>query len=177
MKIQTKKAVSNGRQGFTLIELLVVIAIIGILSSVVLASLNSARIKARDAKRIADAKQVRTALDMYYNDNDQQYPATLAELVSGGQIPSVPIDPLNTGNYIYQYTGLSTDGGTTCGTYHLGTTLEDTGNIVFDSDSDAAAVAGTECTGSTVSDFEGDGVDFCGTGAASSTDACYDFKP
>ena len=55
------------REGFTLIELLVVIAIIGILSSVVLASLNSARAKARDARRKSDLNQIRIALSMYYN--------------------------------------------------------------------------------------------------------------
>ncbi|GIW68478.1 MAG: hypothetical protein KatS3mg099_426 [Candidatus Parcubacteria bacterium] len=54
--------------GFTLIELLVVIAIIGLLSSIVLASVNSARAKARDAKRVADLNQIRTALELYYAD-------------------------------------------------------------------------------------------------------------
>src|ERR1035437_1702043 len=56
-------------KGFTLIELLVVVAIIGLLSSVVMASLNSARIKARDAKRAEDIHQIQTAVEMYYNDN------------------------------------------------------------------------------------------------------------
>lgn len=55
-------------RGFTLIELLVVIAIIGLISSVVLASLNSARAKARDARRQEDAYQLRTALSAYFND-------------------------------------------------------------------------------------------------------------
>jgi len=57
------------QKGFTLIELLVVIAIIAILSTVVMAGLNSARQKGRDAKRLADIKQVQTALELYYNDN------------------------------------------------------------------------------------------------------------
>jgi type II secretion system protein G len=64
--------------GFTLIELLVVVAIIGILSSVVLASLNGARLKARTTRSIEDLNQLRTALELYYNDNGS-YP-----LSSGG---------------------------------------------------------------------------------------------
>ncbi|NUQ57149.1 MAG: type II secretion system protein [Candidatus Paceibacter sp.] len=164
------------KKGFTLIELLVVIAIIGILSSVVLASLNSARVKARDVKRIADLKQIRTALDMYYNDNNQEYPADLAALVTGNYMPATPADPLNSGNYIYQYTGISSDvSGAPCDSYHIGATLEDTGNAIFDSDIDNEG-GGTVCTGGTGSDFDGGGVDYCGSSTAT-TDACYDLKP
>jgi prepilin-type N-terminal cleavage/methylation domain-containing protein len=65
----------NKNKGFTLIELLVVIAIIGILSSVVLASLNSARAKARDARRYTDLVQVQLALELYYDSNGS-YPMT-----------------------------------------------------------------------------------------------------
>ena len=54
-------------QGFTLIELLVVIAIIGVLSSVVLASLNTARTKGNDSARIQNVKSLETAMELYYN--------------------------------------------------------------------------------------------------------------
>ncbi len=63
------------KPAFTLIELLVVIAIIGILATLAVVSLQNARKNARDAKRIADVKQMQTALELYYNDIGQ-YPLT-----------------------------------------------------------------------------------------------------
>ena len=62
-------------RGFTLIELLVVIAIIGILSSIVLVSLNTARNKAYDAQRVSNLSTIQTSLELYYSMNNS-YPVT-----------------------------------------------------------------------------------------------------
>jgi len=68
-------AAKGPSSGFTLIELLVVIAIIGILAGTVLVSMNGARGKARDARRMSDLRQIKDALEMYNIDNGV-YPST-----------------------------------------------------------------------------------------------------
>jgi len=64
---------SSARRGFTLIELLVVIAIIGILSAVVLASLNTARNKGADAAIKSNIDNARAAAELYYDNNSNSY--------------------------------------------------------------------------------------------------------
>ena len=69
----------NTSRGFTLIELLVVIAIIGILSAVVLASLNTARSKGNDAAVMSDIDGIRTQAQTYFNTNNNYGSNTAVE--------------------------------------------------------------------------------------------------
>ena len=126
LEIAVKKQPQGNKKfltGFTLIELLVVVAIIGLLASVVLVNLISARQKGRDTKRIADIKQIQKALEVYINKNGNlPAPSTYGRsnvspgfwdgwwdlssntggavfmnfLVTGGVMAKVPVDPLNT---------------------------------------------------------------------------------
>ena len=148
----------NKNKGFTLIELLVVIAIIGILSSVVLASLNTARQKGRDARRISDIKQLQLALELNY-DAAQTYPAgnitSLSSLVASNYISSVPTDPSSTvacttgaEASCYKYQSLDNASAactaTPCTKYILGATLEVAGSSVLASDVDTI-IGGVNC--------------------------------
>jgi len=114
------------RRGFTLIELLVVIAIIGVLSSVVLASLGTARAKAGDARVRSDLRQVSIALQLYF-DKYSRYPTNpnpccgtlistaLTPLVTEGFIGQLPASPNAYPYYYYDYGG--TVGGLVVGQF------------------------------------------------------------
>ena len=129
-----------GSEGFTLIELLVVIAIIGILATIVLASLNSARQRSRDAKRIADLRNLQTAMELFYDAvSPSVYPTALqgiAILVTNGYIPALPADPTG-GAYTY---GVAVNGLS----YTLGATLENPNHRAFATDIDGT-INGVDC--------------------------------
>ncbi|OWK26700.1 MAG: hypothetical protein US76_02670 [Parcubacteria group bacterium GW2011_GWA2_38_13b] len=93
----------TGQRGFTLIELLVVIAIIGILATIVLVSLNSARSKARNTRRVSDLRQIQLGQEIYYDSSvgNGAYATTLGALATGGAMSAVPKDPSSNGDYAF----------------------------------------------------------------------------
>jgi len=101
-------------QGFTLIELLVIIAIVGVLSSIVLASLRDAQQSARNAVRVESTNQIAIAIELYKLDNDDVPPGDDGvEYINGSHdwipglvpryMPVVPSDPIDIGEFRYHY--------------------------------------------------------------------------
>lgn len=111
---------NNNQKGFTLIEMLVVVAIVGLLSSVVVVGVGGAREKARDAKRIADIRQIQTYLEANYANG--AYPASL---------PANVTPPIAGEAYSYCQSGES---------YTAGADLENGGNKPL------GAAASSTCT-------------------------------
>lgn len=162
-------------KGFTLIELLVVIAIIGLLSTIVAAPVQTARKKAKDVKKIAEIKQMQTALANFANDNGQ-YPAgsTTAlgidlSSLSPQYMPNLP-SSLKSGSakdktMFVSYRGLSPSSlasatyGTTTFGYHLGVSLE-VFNTVLADDNDCWGVISTSTAGMTGQKIGGPCVNF-----------------
>lgn len=117
------------KKGFTLVELLVVVAIIGLMAGIATVSVNSVRQKGRDARRVADIKQIQNALELHYSDAGQ-YPANptggskLGDRTTAGAksaqvlsssgweetltgatsyMTGVPKDPSSNGAFVYTY--------------------------------------------------------------------------
>lgn len=135
------------KKGFTILELLIVVAIIGLLSAVVLASLNSSRSKGRDAKRIEEIRQVINALELHYSATGQYLSRAQFRNTDKATNPlskylwPIPRDP-KTGNF-YDYTGIrrTSSVDSPCIGYHIGGTFENNHKLL-QSDSDARTDGG-----------------------------------
>lgn len=111
--------------GFTLVELLIVIAIIGVIASVVLVSFTETKARSRDARRVEDIGQIKSALSLYAATNNKFPDCPSGEVVIGGgsdscirdslinsgNIPAMPMDPMGRGN------GVAGDCGVSVGVY------------------------------------------------------------
>ncbi len=175
--------------GFSLIELLVVIAIIGILSAIVLSSLSGSRKRGRDSRRVADVAQLKLALELYYDAN-QQYPTVLSSLTAPGYIPAIPKDPKSNLDYAYVALKGASTNPAVCASYHLGAKLEidTTANsgspFLDDKDATVGGTYGTGvqngpvCTGSAWAgntDIAASASDF--DGSSDATNLVYDMRP
>jgi len=100
----------NMKRGFTLIELLVVVTIIGILSTIVTASLSSARNKARYSRALGEFRSISNALELYYIDNGEyppdvyrDIPPGLGTYLAGEDVSAWPQGPWNGSMYDWDY--------------------------------------------------------------------------
>jgi len=86
IKFKKNKKNKKNKKAFSFMELLTTIIIIGIIISTATVSFTKIRENSRDTKRIADVKQIQSALELYYSDNGE-YPETLgSSIVSGNKI-------------------------------------------------------------------------------------------
>lgn len=140
--------IKNSNRGFTLLELLIVVAIIGLLASLILVGLSSFRSRGRDARRIADVKQVQNGLEIYYAKENKYPPITSGVWNDlAGEIKRVDIgitqisqDPLGVErSYVYM-----PENGTNPQSYVIAVKLEDTSSQSLKNDLDGD-IYGVDC--------------------------------
>lgn len=168
------------QSGFTFIELLVVVSIIGILTAIIIANLQTARKKSRDASRVANALIIQESLERYFDAN-RSYPTALSDLVPN-YLPVLPKDPLGAPgcsglincNYFYAYYPASSPTY-----YHLGITLEqftESETTLLKDDKDCKSINAVPYCGPVGVTYASgyNGIDSSGCGGLIPERSCYD---
>ena len=168
---------------------MVVIAIIGILATIVTVSLGGSQERSRDARRVADIKNIQVALGLYYADK-LRFPCGIYDLTdtlacpvfSGIYLSKVPTDPKDGSQY--KMVPLSPIlSCTNANLYRLAAVLEQTNSTALNEDLDRpltptiGGVTYDRCTNATVpADFHGKALNCTGpTGV--DPENCYDVGP
>lgn len=99
MRFQAKN--KTGQRGFTLMELVIVMTVIAILVSVAVPVYITHVKRAKEIVLMNDLDEMRRALDKYTADKEKGA-QSLQELVSGGYLRAVPIDPLTKSNETWE---------------------------------------------------------------------------
>lgn len=182
-------------KGFTLIELLVVISIIGLLGSIVLVALKGPTSKTRDAKRVAEIRELQKALLLYF-EYHETYPEfgqlnlLTGQTACGSQpcIAQIPTDPLTGQAYVNNYVTAGPScqpggPGTPVIRYHLAIGLENDDNPVLDQDADAVNPCSSAILGNREGNNSGSAgwtnyaCDYSGSDPQYANRACYDVGP
>ena len=128
-----KRLIKNGRKflrSFSLIEIIVVSTIFVLIALISFMSFSGFQKKSRDSKRKSDMDNVRGALEIYKNNNNNAtYPSNLDNLVANRNIESLPLDPKT--SQVYSYSPKNPDGdacdettSNPCTTYTLEANIE-----------------------------------------------------
>ena len=137
-------------------------------------ALSIARMKARDARRMADLSQLRLAFELYY-DEKNGYPAKLSD-VSPKYSQTLPTDPTTKAQYYYTYHTLKNSRDS----YHLGASLESRDSVGLANDKDCNSKTDKGCGAkgsgawSSTAGFDGDDSRGCG---GEIDRYCYDILP
>ncbi|PKM97207.1 MAG: hypothetical protein CVU79_09545 [Elusimicrobia bacterium HGW-Elusimicrobia-3] len=152
----------NNKKGFTLIELMIVVAIIGILAAIAIPKFADLINKSKEGATKGALSSVRSAIQVYYGDNEGWFPATETPLLGCltlnakyiGEIPLAKL-PGTTHQDIRTVTGVT---ATTAGDYTT-QIIGDTGGWAYYAETDVAQSWGNFQVGCTHEDIKGRGSD------------------
>jgi general secretion pathway protein G len=104
------RSIGTGDRGFTLLELMSIVTIVGILVTLAVPSYRQSVVKAREAVLMRDLFTIRDLLDQHRADKGK-YPDSLDDLVKGGYLRAIPMDPFTRSTSTWQEIYEETEGG------------------------------------------------------------------